>query len=35
MYVKGITLIKMNDNGTFTKKKLNADKTQIVDEDCL
>ncbi|GAA4149247.1 hypothetical protein GCM10022217_00910 [Chryseobacterium ginsenosidimutans] len=34
MYVKGITLVKMNSNGTFTKKTLNADKTQVIDTDC-
>ena len=34
MYVKGVTLIKMNSNATFTKKTLSADKTQVVDADC-
>ncbi|SIS51402.1 hypothetical protein SAMN05421796_10174 [Chryseobacterium piscicola] len=34
MYVKGVTLVKMNSNGTFTKKTLSADKTQVVDADC-
>lgn len=34
MYVKGITLVKMNDDGTFTKKTLNADKTGVTNENC-
>ncbi len=34
MYVKGVTLVKMNENGTFTKKKLNNDKSNIDDTQC-
>ncbi|WEK69136.1 MAG: hypothetical protein P0Y62_14950 [Candidatus Chryseobacterium colombiense] len=34
MYVKGVSLVKMNDNGTFTTKTLNADKTEVVGSDC-
>ncbi len=34
MYVRGVTLVKMNTNGTFTKKTLNADKTQVASEEC-
>lgn len=35
MYVKGITLVKMNDDGTMTKKTLNSTRTQIIDADCF
>lgn len=34
MYVKGVTLVKMNDDGTFTKKTLNDDKSDVKDTPC-
>ncbi len=34
MYVKGVSLVKMNDNGTFTTKTLNTDKTDVSNSDC-
>ena len=34
MYVKGVSLVKMNNNGTFTTKTLNADKSGVSDSDC-
>lgn len=34
MYVKGVSLVKMNSNGTFTTKKLNPDKSGVADSDC-
>lgn len=34
MYVKGITLVKMEANGTVTKKTLNPTKTGITDDPC-
>ena len=34
MYVKGITLVKMNNDGTTTKKTLNSTKTGVTDDTC-
>jgi len=34
MYVKGLSLVKMNDDGTFTNKTLNSTKTDVSDSNC-
>jgi len=34
MYVKGVSLVKMNDDGTFTTKTLNSDKSGMAESDC-
>lgn len=34
MFVKGISLVKMNNDGTFTTKTLNSDKSGITDSNC-
>lgn len=34
MYVKGVSLVKMNNDGSFTAKTLNADKTGVSDSEC-
>ncbi|WP_104669485.1 hypothetical protein [Chryseobacterium shigense] len=34
MYVKGVSLVKMNDSGTFTTKTLNSDKSGLAESDC-
>jgi hypothetical protein len=34
MYVKGVSLVKMNTDGTFTTKTLNATKSEITNSQC-
>jgi hypothetical protein len=34
MYVKGVSLVKMNTDGTFTTKTLNATKSEITNSEC-
>ncbi|MGL6126252.1 hypothetical protein, partial [Chryseobacterium artocarpi] len=34
MYVKGVTLVKINSDGTTVKKTLNSTKTDVIDVPC-